>query len=317
MSLAEQRADFEAHGRVYESAKLHFSGVDGYDVYNPSIPFMWHGRRFIYGRIERRDEWSRSWVRLFESVGSDEWKAVPDSTVYQLEDPFVSIFGKTLVLGGTHVQYRQGRPDIYFGYFYRGAALNDLYYFTTGPRNMKDIRLVPLADGRIGVFSRPRGQEVRLRHGSESTVGFAVVSGLEEISDEVIENAPVIHGLFEKDEWGGCNQCYCLPDGRIGIIGHKACLSKGPDGTPLQSYTNMAFVLDLASMEAMDAKVIGTRASYPEGPAKKPGLIDCAFTAGIALRPDGKADLYSGLGDCEAGRITIDYPFVKYGYPVI
>ncbi len=28
---------------------------------------------------------------------------------------------------------------------------------------------------------------------------------------------------------------------------------------------------------------------------------------------DGKADLYSGIGNCEAGRVAIDYPFEGYG----
>ena len=47
--------------------------------------------------------------------------------------------------------------------------------------------------------------------------------------------------------------------------------------------------------------------------AKKPDLVDCAFSSGIVMRKDGKADLYSGLGDAAEGRITIPYPFEGYG----
>ena len=49
----------------------------------------------------------------------------------------------------------------YYGYFYRGTDISNLYYFTTGPYYMKDIRL----------------------------------------------------DLFGKDEWGGCNQAYLLDSG--------------------------------------------------------------------------------------------------------
>ena len=36
--------------------------------------------------------------------------------------------------------------------------------------------------------------------------------------------------------------------------------------------------------------------------AKKPKLLDCAFTSGIVLRADGTVDLYSGVGDTHEGR---------------
>ena len=41
----------------------------------------------------------------------------------------------------------------------------------------------------------------------------------------------------------------------------------------------------------------------------RPDLRDCAFTTGIVMRPDGRAELYSGLGDVTEGRVTIDAPF--------
>ena len=161
MSLMEQREQFEQTKRIYESVKLSFYGVDGLDVYNPSIPFEWKGTRYLFGRVERRAEWARSWVRLFVESGRDQWTLVPDSMIYQLEDPYVSLIGDQLVMGGTHVRYKQSAIDTYYGYFYKGEQIDDLYYFTTGPDRMKDIRLVELLDGRIGVFSRPRSEEVR------------------------------------------------------------------------------------------------------------------------------------------------------------
>lgn len=312
VNLMEQRVHFDSTRNIYESVKLKFHGISGFDVYNTSIPFEWHQKKYIFGRVERRSEWARSWVRLFENTGEDEWTLVPGS-IYQLEDPYVSIIGDNLIMGGTHVRYKQSRIDTYYGYFYKGKDINDLYYFTTGPDYMKDIRLVNMPGKGIGVFSRPRSEQVRNKYGSESLIGFTIINSLDELTSEVIENAPYIDGLFSKDEWGGCNQAYYLDSGLIGVIGHKCYKTLNTENLEIQTYMNISFVFDPVKHEARDAKIIGTRSCFPDGPAKKPDLVDCAFTSGIVMREDGKADLYSGIGDCEEGRIVIDYPFKGFG----
>jgi hypothetical protein len=252
-------------------------------------------------------------VRLFEKTGRDDWTLVPNSMIYQLEDPYVSMIGREVVFGGTHVRRRAGSTETYYAYFYRGTDLNDLYYFTTGPDHMKDIRLVELEDGRIGVFSRPRNAEIMKKFGCESQVGFVVINRLEELTGKVIENAQYIPGLFADGEWGGCNQAYMLDSGKIGVTGHKCYKDINADGVTVLTYMNISFVFDPARHEVSDVRIIGTRPCYPDGPAKKPDLVDCAFTSGIVMRPDGKADLYSGIGDAEVGRIAIDYPFAGHG----
>lgn len=313
MSLKEQRAYFEKTGKIHERSVLTFHGVEGYDVYNCSVPFRWHDKWHIFGRVERRAEWARSWVRLFENTGKDDWTVVPGSMVYQLEDPFICWVREEFVLGGTHVRYRSGEIDTVFGYFYKGTDLNDLYYFTTGPEGMKDIRLVELPDHRLGVFSRPRNEEIRRKFGSESQIGFAVISRIGEVTSAVIENAPYIPGLFADGEWGGCNQAYLLDTGLIGVIGHKSYNDRSPAGVNLSVYLNIAFVFDPVKHLVVAQKIIGTRPCYPDAPAKRPELTDCSFTSGIVMRPDGKADLYSGIGDTGEGRITIDDPFAGHG----
>ncbi|MFH1618771.1 MAG: DUF1861 family protein [bacterium] len=313
MNLKEQRAQFERTKTVFECAVLSFHGVEGYDVYNCSIPFEWEGISYIFGRVERRNEWARAWVRLFRSSGKDDWTLVPDSMIYQLEDPYLSRIGDNLVLGGSHVRRKAGEIDTYYGYFYKGVDLHDLYYFTTGPDYMKDIRLVELTDGRIGVFSRPRNESIVKQFGSESQIGFTAIERLEDLTAEVIEQAAYIPGLFSKGEWGGCNQAYMLDTGMIGVIGHKCYNEKRDKDITVSVYMNVSWVFDPVKHEAADIKIIGTRPCYPDGPAKTPTLIDCAFTSGIVMRPDGKADLYSGIGDTGEGRIAIDYPFAGYG----
>lgn len=165
MTMKEKKARFEAARPQQENVLLTFTGVDGYDVYNCSIPFTWEGREYIFGRVERREEWARSWVRLFEKSGKDTYALVPGSMIYQLEDPFIQMIHGELVLGGTSVEKESGNVKTYRGYFYRGKKLDDLVYFTTGPDRMKDIRLVELRDGRIGVFSRARGRKIEEMYG--------------------------------------------------------------------------------------------------------------------------------------------------------
>ncbi len=318
MDLRQQREAFEQQGVIQESTILTFHGVEGYDVYNTSIPFTWGGKKYLFGRVERRSEWARSWVRLFESTGKDDWTLVPASMIWQLEDPYIAKIGEELILGGTHVRYKSGKIDTYYGYFYRGTDISDLYYFTTGPDYMKDIRLVQLPDGQIGVFSRPRNEEIRKKFGAESQIGFACIPDLEHLTADVIESAPYIPGLFAEGEWGGCNQAYLLDSGKIGAIGHKCWTDKKtePDGVDILVYLNIAFVFDPVMHEALDVHIIGTRKSYPDGPSKKPGLVDCAFTSGIVMREDGNVDLYSGIGDTQEGRLVVPYPFAGHGHIV-
>ena len=312
MSLKCRREEFEKVNSKKKGAILTFNGVDGYDVYNCSIPFDYKGSRYMYGRVEKREQWARSRTMLFEQTNPDEWSRVV-GVEYQIEDPNITVIGREIVLNGTFALYRGGKLDGIYALFYRGTDVNDLCYFTTGPYNMKDIRLVQLSDGRIGVFSRPRNKEIIKKFGSESQIGFAIINNLDELTDTEIANAPYIPNLFKDGEWGGCNQVYLLDSGYIGIIGHKSYRSEAKDGLTFSTYLNIAFVFDPEKFIIIDEKIIATSCSYPEFSAKLPYLKDCAFTSGIIMRHDGKADLYSGLGDCAEGRIAIDYPFEGYG----
>lgn len=312
MTFREKRLAFEQERKIYDSALLSFLDIDGYDVYNCSIPFDWKGKRYLYGRVERREEWARSRVMLFQETGPDVFTRVKNSMIYQLEDPFVSFIQGQLVLGGTHVRYDYPGSYRFYDYFYRGTDLEDLYYFATGPEGMKDVRLIQTPAG-IGVFSRPRGQEVEKKYGSGAVVGFTLIQSLDELRPQLIESAPVIDGLFAHGEWGGCNQCYLLADGLIGVIGHKCYHQPTADGIDLQVYVNVAFVIDPAKGVCAEEKILATRGCYPEHPAKKPNLTDCAFSSGMVPRADGKVDLYSGLSDTAQGRVTIDNPFADHG----
>lgn len=311
MTIREKKILFEKNAKVYDSALLQFDGADGFDVYNCSLPFTGgDGKKYIYGRVEKPDEWANSVVWLFEETGKDRFCRVKDSTVYQLEDPFLQRIHGQLILGGTHVRKSRGKIDTYYGYFYRGSEAR-MTYFTTGPDCMKDIRLVELEDGRIGVFSRPR--RGTYTGGAQSQIGFTVIDSIEQLDAEVISNAPYLHGIIGSGEWGGVNQAYLLESGRIGIIGHMSYEDRDNTGGILQIYVNTAFVLNSDMTTVTEPAVIGTRFCYPAAAPKLPRLADCCFTTGIIPRGDGKVDLYSGVGDSREGRITIDNPFAEDG----
>lgn len=308
MNVKELRQEFHRHGRVYDGALLTFRGVDGYDVYNCSIPFTWEGRRYLFGRVERREDFANSVTFLFEEAGPDCYAPVPGAVVYPIEDPHVAFIGDEIILGGTHVRKSRNQIDTLYGYYYRGRDPRFLSHFTCGPANMKDIRLVQLPSGEVGVFTRPRGQHIAAQYGSEAIVGYAALKSIDELDATIVNQARVIDGLFADGEWGGCNQCYLLRDQRIGVIGHR-CYKEPLEHVVLQVYVNIAFIFDPRTFQVSDMQVIGEKASYPETPFMLPYLEDCAFTSGIVMRPDGRADLYSGLGDVAEGRIVIDSPF--------
>ena len=309
MDIIQARRDFTRNTKIYNKALLRFEGMEGWDVYNCSIPFEWNGRSYIFGRVERRKDFANSTTWLFKKVKKDIYRPVPNSAILPLEDPFIQVIHGELILGGTHVRKSQGEIDELRAYFYRGTSPEWMTHFTCGPANMKDVRLVELEDGRIGVFSRPRNEEIEAKYGSGAMVGFAVIDKIDQLNAEVIENARYIDGLFGKGEWGGCNQCYLLKDGRIGVIGHRSYRQLDSDGTELQVYVNISFVFDYNTFTVSDIKIIGDKPSYPETDYMLDYLKDCAFTSGIVMLENGKADLYSGLGDVAEGRITIDAPF--------
>ena len=299
MTLYEMRENFETTKKIYDCALLTFHGVDGFDVYNCSCPFDFEGKTYIYGRVERRDEWATSWVYLFEQTAQDTFTAVPNSMIYQLEDPYITFINGELIMGGTHVVKKSGKVDYYLAYFYKGKSPHDMRYFTSGPKGMKDIRLIQLGE-QIGVFSRPSGK-----------VGFCKIGDISELTAETIASAPICDLV---DGYGGINQCYALDGGTIGTIGHDVYHKDNEKGQKVSVYVTTAAVFDPNKQTVLMKKIIATRDCFPPSndikmnPAGWP-LDDITFPSGIVKREDGKADLYSGLSDAREGRAVIDWPF--------
>ena len=281
------------------SQKLSFAGVGDRDVYNITAPFHAGGEAVIAGRVEARDSEAAEAVFFIERGG--RWEPRPGAPVLsRLQDPCVTTIGGELVVGGVEypVDLGDGRAS-WRMVFHRGSALEDLEPFLVGPNHMKDIRLAELDDGRVGVFSRPQGER-----GGRGTIGFTMVSDLGELSAEMIDAAPLLEGQFREDEWGGANEAHLLADGSLGVLGHIARMDA--EG---KHYYPMAFALEPDAARWTPPRIIATRSSFPEGPPKRPDLVDVVFSGGLARHGDGTATLYAGISDTEAAWTLLPDPF--------
>ena len=293
-------------GRPGAGRRLRFAGVPGRDVYNPTAPFEFGGERLLAARVEARD--SEVSQTVFFVAGPDGvWRPRPGAPVFErLQDPCAAFVGGELVLGGVEIELGPG--DCIRGWsmpFFRGRRLEDLARFARGPAGMKDIRLLELDGGRIGVAPRPQGEK-----GGRGTIGWAEFERLEDLNPEGMQDAPLIEGQFAPGEWGGANQLHRLEDGSVGVLGHIACF--GPGRPPSKHYYPMAFRLQPDGGAVSPLRVLATRADFPDAPAKRPELGDVVFSAGLVRRRGGRADLYAGLGDAAVARVEIEDPFIGF-----
>jgi len=290
---------------VAESAKFRFASTGGKDVYNIAAPFrIAGGPRIIAGRVESRDT-ELSEIRFFTEV-EGTWHPVEGAPVLaSLQDPCITFIDGELILGGVRFPITTDSGEtVWRMEFYRGSSIDNLELFLTGPDRMKDIRLAPLDDGKIAVLTRPQGEK-----GGRGVIGFFIAENLATITAEAIERAPLFHGQCPPEQWVGANEAQLLPNGMLGVLGHIACFD---DDNGDRHYYPMVFAIDLGTGKATQPEVIGSRADFPEGPAKRPDLVDVIFSGGLKRHEDGTATLYAGLSDAEAGWIRIPDPFLTY-----
>lgn len=222
---------------------------------------------------------------------------------FDLQDPFVSVHGGVLHLGGVEiVEDPQGLPGNPFQYrtvIMEAPSLRAARTVFTGPWGMKDIRLVDTQDGRLGVFTRPRkGADGRGR------IGFTVIDSMADLTVELVQSTPRLADLFIAEEWGGVNHASLLDDGRIGILGHIATL----DDEGNRHYYPMSFVLNPVDVTWTEPYVLFERLDLPAGESKRRDLVDVVYPGGWAW-DRRRATVYCGAGDAEAYQVTIPNPF--------
>lgn len=282
-----------------EAVRPVFKGVDGFDVYNPTAAFTYDGKKMICARVERRDS-EESQAVFFEETEKDVFQVMPGWARYNLQDPCLTFVRGHYILGGTEVfphPEETGRI-CWRTVFYYGTKLEQMTRLAEGPNGMKDVRLVELSDGRIGIFTRPQGEK-----GGRGKIGFTIVNDFAEVTAQVMEEAPLLP-LFGDDEWGGVNEAFLLSDGRIGVLGHIACFE--PD--EVRHYFPMTFIFDPNTGSCEQVKILAERKEFLDGPSKREDLVDVLFSGGM-IKDGERATLYVGVSDCEVQYMTVENPF--------
>ncbi|WP_419881531.1 MTP-1 family protein [Peribacillus sp. B-H-3] len=293
----------EFTGKPANPEKIVLSGIGERDVYNISAPFEDDGEKVIAGRVESRDS-ERSNVHFFVERNG-EWIPRENAPVLELQDPFFTRIGEELILGGVQI-FPHPITEGALGWrtvFYKGKSISGLQEFAKGPDGMKDLRLVELQDGSIGILTRPQGEK-----GGRGKIGWTRIPSLDELTIDVIDQAPLLEGQFIDEEWGGANEPHLLVNGLVGVLGHIANF----DGERNRHYYPMVFALNPETREISDIELISTRSNFLPGPSKRPDLVDVVFSGGIVRKSDGTADMYAGISDAEAQKITIVDPFLKF-----
>lgn len=295
--------EFTSKAQPTNPRKIVFAGIGEKDVYNISAPFEDAGELVIAGRVESRDS-EHSNVYFFVER-DDEWVPRETAPVLELQDPFFTRIAGELVLGGVQI-FPHPTNAGQLGWrtvFYKGQSISSLQEFAKGPDGMKDLRLVELKDGSIGVLTRPQGEK-----GGRGKIGWTRISSLSELTIDVINGAPLLQYQFIEEQWGGGNEAHLLANGLIGVLGHIASFDK--EGN--RHYYPMVFVLDPETGAFSDMELIATRSHFLPGPSKRPDLVDVVFSGGLVRKHDGTADVYAGISDAEAQKITIVDPFLTF-----
>jgi hypothetical protein len=284
--------------------RICFAGVEDRDVYNITAPFIDRGELIIAGRVEGRDtEFSQ--VIFFRQDG-DVWVPHSDYPPYAMQDPFFTWIQGELVIGGVRVIADPLYPENIVSWvteYYRGKDISSLKLFLRGPYHMKDMRLIELVRGEIGVLTRPQGFK-----GGRGKIGFFKVDTYEEITVRKIANAPLFSDQFIEDEWGGSNEPHLLTNGLIGVLGHIASF----DENESRHYQAITFAFHPNTMEKTPMKIIARRSDFPAGHSKRFDLNDVIFSGGLVRKEGGLAELYVGASDAEAYKILISDPFLEY-----
>lgn len=305
--------------KILNAKRLDFIGlsVKTKDVYNITAPFTSAGREYIAGRVESKKNEYESQVMFFKREGKDDaWMLDEDAPVFRLQDPFVCIIGNELIFGGVEIIFEQDAAK-YFTVFFRGKDIYNLKLFATGPIGMKDIRLVSMPNGSVGLFTRPQGVI-----GGKGRIGFMSINSIDilpQLKSEDYFAAQLLTGDFHDDEWLGVNAAYILKNGSIGVLGHIARYSNNTEDDKKdnkkklhKNYYPITFMFNPKTNIFTGMKIIVTRDYLPPGRSKAETLRNVLFAGGLVRCDDGTAIMYTGVGDAESYEIKMIDPFLEY-----
>ncbi|KKQ74662.1 MAG: hypothetical protein US94_C0001G0063 [Berkelbacteria bacterium GW2011_GWB1_38_5] len=256
----------------------------------------------LVARVEPSEPESR--IALFYRNG-DIYEPIENMVRMNSQDPFyndeLDIFGDVEILETDE----QGNVLNYQTHFYRfNKDIRNMESIAIGPPKMKDIRLVKLEEGKIGVFVRPQGEKYQ-----EGKIGYFEIGSLDDLQaglDSWEERADMLMDYFAEKEWGGINYATQLEDDRIGVIGHIAHFQDGK-----KNYYAFEAIYDPQTGEMSEAQIIAAASDLsPElgvKPIKKDlGLV--TFPGGIYKNKERKTILVCGVADDCAAQFPLKKP---------
>jgi Protein of unknown function (DUF1861) len=272
-------------------------GLTNRDGYNPSNPVPDGVHPFTYVRVEpRRDEFD-SWSIPFRQLEVDRWELDEELPRLRLQDPFVAVVDGTLVVGGVRIVDRSPERVLWETVFLRGASLDALVEFARSPLLMKDVRLIEIEPGTIGVFTRPLGGKA-----GRGQIGYTEISKLDELTMAVMADADMIERQPIAEHWWGANAVYRLDGNNLGVLGHIAKFEGDS-----RHYYPIAFVFDRGRHRIVSGpEIIADRSCFPPYQAKRADLENVIFPAWVDRH---RGLLCGGLSDAAIGVVRIEDPF--------
>ncbi len=282
---------------------IRFDGVGKKDVYNPTAPFVINGTRYMAGRVEDRESFWQDHdydpQTMFFVEDGKNWIPAENTPIFPWEDPFVTFINDELIFGGIEI-FGEPEQKKFKTLFFKGKNPCDLEKFASGPDMMKDIRLVQLSDGRIGVFTRPQGGVYK-----KGRIGFIVINSLNDLTEENILKAKIIRNELKENYWEGASSAEALENDEIGVLAHIAYIEKGG----VMCYQATSFIFNPYTLQVENFKIIAIRDDFPETPAKNSFTKNVVFPGGREKIEDDKHCVYFGLSDTSSGVKTIENPY--------
>jgi len=251
---------------------------------------------------------------MFFTRQNDALIPLPGTPVFLgCEDPWATwMRGKDrepqLLFGVVKVDFA-GKEPVITTQLYLAQSVQDLR--TENPiaiiRGMKDVRVAPLLDGRLAVFTRPLTGAAY-----PGRVGFAIIDSIEEIEKAVI-NAPLLPFSLDKNERIGVNEAYEIGPSTLHVFCHIARVDPmQQDGREVFDFDRgiihySGYQFDLDPNHPYDDNIalhkVADRSNFPinSGPSKGKRYDDVIFPGGTGGL--GQTQYYCGVEDAQVGVI--------------
>ncbi len=317
--------EFKSSPQPQSGRLLTIENIEDKDGYNP-VFIKDNMSDYLAVRIESPNSYWLDPVSydpkiMFFCQSTNSWVPKSGAPIFDLmEDPFSCWVTddngeKVLVLGGVKVD-RTSSPPTITTQFFKGKSVIELEHTPFAIiKGMKDIRMVELSDNKTKIIcTRPVGGEAGL-----GTIGFASIQSLSQLNQATIESAQLLKGQVASNVKLGPNELYLISkDGKdwVGVLGHIACNveevrhyfatvflfdPENPLNTPKEFYIPKI----IATRENFDTKASGKRLTHNQ----ELNLDDVLFPGSLVKLPNGKMNLYTGVGDAHVGSVEIEDPF--------